>query len=133
VPSGLNNGGGKAPGDGSVGPLMPVKESTGPLAAGALTPGIIGKSIPGIFVGLPSLFGSALAGVDTLANKNSKSNPLNDTLFIDNILNHKVLISNTGDINVYFSRSPWDVKSPAPAVKQGPGFITFNPYGLIIT
>jgi hypothetical protein len=27
----------------------------------------------------------------------------------------------------------WDVKSPAPAFKQEPGLITFNPYGLIIT
>jgi hypothetical protein len=25
-----------------------------------------------------------------------------------------------------------NVKNPAPAVKQGPGFITFNPYGLIV-
>jgi hypothetical protein len=26
-----------------------------------------------------------------------------------------------------------NVKSPAPAIKQEPGLITFNPYGLIIT
>jgi hypothetical protein len=71
VPSLLNNGGGSGTTHelqtdpsgliGSVGPLMPVKDSTGPLGSGALTPGIIGKSIPGILVGLPSLFVSAVA------------------------------------------------------------------------
>jgi hypothetical protein len=114
VPSLLNNGGGSGPGDGRVGPLIPVKDSTGPLAAGALTPGIIGKSIPGMFVGLPSLFGSALAGVNTLANKNSKSKPLNNTLSIDNILNQKVLVSNTYNNYVRLLRSLLECKKPGP-------------------
>jgi hypothetical protein len=80
---------------GSVGPLIPVNDSTGPLGGGALTPGIIGKSIPGIFVGLPSLSVSALTGVNTLAKTNSESKPLNNTLFILNILNYTGLVSNT--------------------------------------
>ena len=75
VPSKLYKGGGSEPGDGRVGPLIPVNDSTGPLAAGALTPGIIGKSIPGIFVGLPSLSVSALTGVTTPTKTNREISP----------------------------------------------------------
>jgi hypothetical protein len=80
---------------GSVGPLIPVNDSTGPLGGGALTPGIIGKSIPGTFVGLPSLSVSALTGVTTPTKTNRVISPLNNTLFILNILNYPGLISNT--------------------------------------
>jgi hypothetical protein len=80
---------------GRVGPLIPVNDSTGPLGGGALTPGIIGKSIPGIFVGLPSLSVSALTGVTTPTKTNRVMIPLNNTLFILNILNYPGLISNT--------------------------------------
>jgi hypothetical protein len=80
---------------GSVGPLIPVNDSTGPLGGGALTPGIIGKSIPGIFVGLPSLSVSALTGVMTPTKTNREISPLNNTLFMLNILNYTGPISNT--------------------------------------
>jgi hypothetical protein len=86
---------------GRVGPLIPVNDSTGPLAGGALTPGIIGKSIPGILVGLPSLFGSAATGVNPLIKSTSEVSPVNNTLFIGNILNYPELISNTVQVKTH--------------------------------
>jgi hypothetical protein len=94
VPSLLNNGGGSGPGDGRVGPLIPVNDSTGPLAGGALTPGIIGTSIPGILVGLPSLFVSAVATGASKPRTTAIATSALTKIFIRNIVIDKLPLSN---------------------------------------
>jgi hypothetical protein len=103
VPSGLNNGGGS--GAGSPG-----------LKSGGNTNGGLTSDPSGLSAGNPAgAFGySALTGVNPLINSASEASPVNNTLFIGNILNYLVLISNTVQVKTHPLRLLLRCKKPGP-------------------
>jgi len=99
----LNNGGGNGAADPGINGvpfgLTIVDGAMGAVAVGALTPGIIGKSIPGIPDGVPFKSAFDVIGVNTLIAINIAVKALITDLFIVNILTYALLISNPINTN----------------------------------